>query len=150
MKNLIRIGVCGVLLAGLGALTPAFAQTEVNVSSTLDAGNCRAVSGQAEIDGTTQQIVGRACQQSNGTWQIVQTDDGNVLWYPAGAYPYADPWWYGPPLFIGAGVGFIFVDRFHHFHRFYHYNHFHQFGYHHFGASAMGGFHHGFGGGHRR
>ncbi|MGH8781324.1 hypothetical protein [Paraburkholderia sp.] len=146
MKKLIRIGI---LLAGLGMLTPAFAQTD-DGSQTVDADNCRAVSGQAEIDGTMQQIVGRACQQSDGTWQIVQTDDGNALWYPADAYPYPDPWWYGPPLFIGAGIGFIFVDRFHHFHHFNHYNHFHQYGYNRFGASARGGFHRGYGGEHRR
>ncbi len=29
-----------------------------------------------------------------------------------GPYPYPDPYWYGPPIFVGAGFGF----HHHHFH----------------------------------
>ncbi|GAU06330.1 lipoprotein [Burkholderia stabilis] len=108
--------------------------------------------------------MGRACLQSDGTWRIVQSDDGSVLWYPAAAYPYPDPWYWGPPLFIGAGVSFIFVDRFHRFHHFDHFDHFNHFNHfnrmdhRHFGMPVGSGFHrgpfiggggHGFGGMHQ-
>jgi surface antigen len=83
-----------------------------------------------------QQIVGRACLQSDGTWQIMQGPDGSVLTYPIAQYPYPDPWYWGPPVFIGAGVSFIFVDRFHHFS---HFHHFHQMGHVHVGALMRGG-----------
>ncbi|MFM0278035.1 hypothetical protein P0D75_08440 [Paraburkholderia sediminicola] len=122
MDNLLRVGT---LLVCLGFAAPVPAQTYDESPVPVDSTNCRAVVGQAEIDGTMQQIVGRACLQSDGTWQIVQSPDGNVLWYPVAAYPYPDPWWWGPPIFIGAGVSFIFVDHFHHFH---HFDHFHQMG----------------------
>ncbi len=135
MDNLLRFGT---LLVCLGLAAPALAQT-YDESSVSDYGtNCRAVAGQAEIDGTTQRMVGRACLQSDGTWQIVQNPDGSVLWYPVTAYPYPDPWWWGPPLFIGGGVILIFVDHFHHFHRFVH---FHQLDHGHFGAPIGAGFH---------
>ncbi len=122
MDNLLRVGT---LLVCLGFAAPVPAQTYDESPVPVDSTNCRAVVGQAEIDGTMQQIVGRACLQSDGTWQIVQSPDGSVLWYPVAAYPYPDPWWWGPPIFIGAGVSFIFVDHFHHFH---HFDHFHQMG----------------------
>ena len=139
MDKLLRFGT---LLVCLGFAAPALAQTydeqPVPADST-DSTNCRAVVGQAEIDGTMQQVVGRACLQGDGTWQIVQSQDGSVLWYPVAAYPYPDPWWWGPPIFIGAGVSFIFVDHFHHFH---HFDHFHQMGHVHF-APIGAGFHRG-------
>ena len=132
--------------ASLAASAPVFAQSFDDSISSDTQSNCRAIAGQAEIDGTMQQIVGRACLQSDGNWHIVQADDGSVLTYPVAQYPYVDPWYVGPPLFIGAGVSFIFVDRFHHFHR---YNHFNQMGHYHVGGSYAGGFHGGFhGGGH--
>ncbi|NTX25566.1 hypothetical protein HT746_00080 [Burkholderia pyrrocinia] len=141
MCNLIRSGI-GIVCLGFSA--SVFAQMYDGVP---DYGtNCRAVVAQADIDGTEQQIVGRACLQSDGTWQIVQSPDGSVMWYPAAAYPYADPWYWGPPLFIGAGVGFVFVDRFHHFHHFDHFNHFNHFNrmdHRRFGMPVGSGFHHG-------
>lgn len=137
MDNLLRLGT---LLVCLGLSAPALAQTYDELPVPDSGTNCRAVVGQAEIDGTMQQVVGRACLQSDGTWQIVQDPDGSVLWYPVTAYPYPDPWWWGPPFFIGAGVSLIFVDHFHHFHRF---DHFHQFDHGHFGAPIGAGFHRG-------
>ncbi|WP_431825326.1 hypothetical protein [Burkholderia sp. F1] len=140
MDNLLRFGA---LLACVGLAAPALAQPYDESPVLADGTNCRAVVGQAEIDGTMQQIVGRACLQSDGTWQIVQSPDGSVLWYPVAAYPYPDPWWWGPPLFIGAGASLVFVDRFHRFHHFHHFNHFHPINHGHFGAPIGAGFHHG-------
>lgn len=138
MDKLFRFGA---LLVCLGLSTPAFAQEYDDSSMQADSANCRAVAGQADIDGSMQQIIGRACLQSDGTWQFEQNSDGSVLWYPVAAYPYPDPWWWGPPIFIGAGVTFIFVDRFHHFHHFHHFDHFHQLPHVHFGNAAGVGVH---------
>jgi surface antigen len=146
MRQLFRLGI---MLAALGFAAPALAQTYDDAAGAdVDSGaNCRAVAGQADVDGSTQQVVGRACLQSDGTWQIVESPDGSMLVYPVAYYPYPDPWYWGPPLFIGAGVSFIFVDRFHHHS---HFNHFHQMGHMHVGAPMGSGFHGGpsrFGGG---
>ncbi|WP_175997299.1 hypothetical protein [Burkholderia stabilis] len=144
MCNLFRSGI-GIVCLGFSA--SVFAQMADDVT---DYGTCRAVVAQADIDGTEQQIVGRACLQSDGTWQIVQSPDGSVLWYPAAGYPYADPWYWGPPLFIGAGVSFVFVDRFRHFHHFDHIGHFNPIEHRRFGTPMGAGFHHGaFGGMHQ-
>ncbi|KML63551.1 hypothetical protein VL15_00510 [Burkholderia cepacia] len=138
--------MCNVFRAGIGIVCLGFSASVLAqmYDDQPDYGTtCRAVVAQANIDGTEQQIVGRACLQSDGTWQIVQSDDGSVLWYPAAAYPYADPWYWGPPLFIGAGVSFVFVDRFRHFHHFDHVDHFNSMGHRRFGMPVGAGFHHG-------
>ena len=146
MRQLLWLGI---VLAAMGFAAPALAQTyDDAVGADVDSGtSCRAVAGQAEIDGSMQQVVGRACLQSDGTWQIVESPDGSMLVYPVAYYPYPDPWYWGPPLFIGAGASFVFVDRFHHH---FHFDHFHQMGHMHVGAPAGPGFHGGparFGGG---
>jgi surface antigen len=146
MRQLVRLGI---MLATLGFAAPALAQTYDDAAGGyVDPGaNCRAVAGQADVDGSMQQVVGRACLQSDGTWQIVENPDGSTLVYPVAYYPYPDPWYWGPPLFIGAGVSFIFIDRFHHHS---HFDHFHQMGHMHVGAPMGSGFHGGpshFGGG---
>jgi surface antigen len=141
-----------MLVASVAVSASVFAQTADVPLTSAEVGSCRAVEGQAVIDGQTQQTVGRACLQPDGTWQFVQGPDGNAVFYPVAAYPYSDPWYYGPPLLLGAS--FIFIDRFHHSHYF---NHFRQgdhgnFNHGHFGGGA-GGFHgggHEGGGGHRR
>lgn len=158
MDKLLRFGTLAVCL---GFSAPTLAQSYYDAPDLADSSNCRAVVGQAEIDGALQQIVARACLQNDGTWQIVQSTDGSVLWYPVTAYPYPDPWYWGPPLFIGGGVSLIFVDRFHHFrhfdrfHRFRHFDRFHQMDSNHFGVPMGTGLHrgpfsgggmHGFGG----
>jgi hypothetical protein len=55
------------LVVCLGFSAPALAQTydalPVPAGITIDSTPCRAVGGQAEIDGTMQQIVGRSCLQ---------------------------------------------------------------------------------------
>lgn len=139
MDKLLRFGT---LLVCLGFSASALAQMyDESPAPAESGGNCRAVAAQAEIDGTIQQMVGRACLQPDGTWQIVQDPDGTIVWYPVAAYPYPDPWYWGPPLFIGTGVSFIFIDRFHHFHHFHHFDHFHQMDHNHFGAPMAAGFH---------
>jgi hypothetical protein len=70
MDKLVRFGT---LLACLGFSGPALTQTYDNFLVPADSANCRAIAGRAEIDGTMQQIVGRACLQPDGTWQILQS-----------------------------------------------------------------------------
>jgi hypothetical protein len=144
-------GMCVACLTCIACTTPVASQPVGADSLNDPALTCRMVSGQAEIDGVTQQIVGRACRQPDGTWQIVQDADGSeAAIYPIPAYPYYpyypyyDPWYWGPPLAIGVGVSFIFVDHFHHFH---HMDHVH-FGHPSNGMGMHGGFHGGGGGFH--
>ncbi|KGV91162.1 hypothetical protein X897_3314 [Burkholderia pseudomallei ABCPW 30] len=131
---------CTTALIGSGAFVYACAQTYDGTTAPIDTSDCRAITGQADIDGTMQQVVGRACLQSDGTWRLVQNPDGSVPWYPLAAYPYPDPWYWGAPFFVGAGTTFVFVDRFHHFHRF---HRFHPMTPSHVGPPAGGGVHHG-------
>ncbi|KQR73822.1 hypothetical protein ASG35_22955 [Burkholderia sp. Leaf177] len=154
MRKAFFLGTAHAVLACaiFSSSASLFAQSFDDPMSPDLQSNCRAIAGQAEIDGTMQQIVGRTCLQSDGTWRIVQADDGSMLTYPIAEYPYVDPWYVGPPVFIGVGVGFVFVDRFHHFHR---YNHFNQMNHYHVGGRYVGGFHngghmHGYGGMGRR
>ncbi len=156
MRTFIGLGAALVACAGCAvpAAPPVAAQEPLN-----DQVNCQNVVGQAEIDGTTQQISGLACRQPDGTWQIQQAD--NAVVYPIPAYPYYAPWYWGPPVAVGIGTSFVFVDRFHHFH---HMNHVHwgqpggrfhgSGGMHGWsgGAHTWGGMGHvgGMGGGHRR
>lgn len=106
---------------GLGCVAPVAAQSSPDPIN--DTSTCQTITGEAQIDGTLQQITGRACRQPDGTWQI-DSDDGLAV-YPIGAYPYAYPYYYdalywGPPVVFGFGGAFVFVDHFHHF---YHMNH---------------------------
>jgi hypothetical protein len=87
MDKLLRFGT---LLVCLGFLGPALAQTYDDLPVPADSANCRAIAAQTEIDGAMQQIVGRACLQPDGTWQIVQSPEASVLWYPVAAYPDGD------------------------------------------------------------
>jgi surface antigen len=152
MSTLFRFGI---VLVCLGLSATACAQTYDDSTSQEPGIDCRAIVGNAEIDGTMQTIVGRACLQSDGTWQLMRDDyDGSVLVYPVASYPYPDPWYWGPPIFIGVGASFVFVDRFHHFHHFHHmdHNHFGSPGFHGGFHTTPGGMHgfngtHGFGGG---
>lgn len=129
-------GVACLCLSAVGA-APAGAQTDANASSS-DASACRLVVGQAEIDGVMQQISGRACLQPDGTWQIVEDDAAQAL-----TPDYYGPWYWGPPVVLGAGVSFIFVDRFHHFHHMDHVHYPHGS----YGMGGHGGWHGGWHGG---
>lgn len=161
MRNFIGFGI--VLCSCVACTTPTVSQPTptgaLNDTATMSSVSptCRMVNGTADIDGTRQNISGLACKRPDGTWQIQQPSadvDLDVYYPPPYAYySYDDPWFYGPVGF-GFGGGFIFVDRFHHFH---HMDHTH-FGPH--GGFHGGGFHggetfigaggfHGGGGGHR-
>ena len=92
---------------------PVAAQSSAD-GATVAAPPCQTIAGQAEINGAMQQITGLACQQPDGTWQIVQGDDNDVALYPSAVYPYYDPWYWSGVVTVGFGGPFIFVDRFHH------------------------------------
>ncbi|MEM5437275.1 hypothetical protein [Paraburkholderia diazotrophica] len=151
MRTFSGIGaalLCVCAGCAVPAAQPVAAQEQFgdNTSDT-NAGDtvCQPVVGQAEIDGTMQQISGIACRQPDGTWLIQQgngTDTTAV--YPVPAYPYYDPWYWGPPVVVG-GASFVFVDHFHHFHHMHHVHWGHPGG----GFNGHGGFigHGGFHGG---
>ncbi|MFJ1256866.1 hypothetical protein [Cupriavidus sp. CuC1] len=135
------LGAVAALLAGLGLCVPAAAQMAAAGAWDTDGVPCQEVVGQAEIRGVLQQVVGLACLQPDGTWQIVEGADRGPVTYPAPGSYYVDPW-YWAPVGVGLGADFIFIDRFHHFHRMHH-----MF----FRRSGMGdGFHGGFHGGPHR
>ncbi|WP_206951380.1 hypothetical protein [Trinickia acidisoli] len=107
--------ICGV---GVGSALPAAAQSYPDAPAASPA--CQPVTGHAQINGAEQQISGWACQQPDGTWQIMQTDEAGNL-YPVAGYPYPyyyydGPWFWGAPVVLGVGASFVFVDRFHRFH----------------------------------
>lgn len=134
---------CGALCLGLClgmACTAPVAAQAMPDDATGAAPPCRNIVGQTQIDGTMQQITGLACQQPDGTWQVVQSDDAALPLYPALAYPYYDPWYWGGFVTV-VGGSFIFIDRFHHH---YHMDHVH-FGHGSYGWHGNGGMHGGFG-----
>jgi surface antigen len=133
------LGAVAALLAGLGLSVPAAAQmaTDAGYSSP-----CQQMTGQVEVDGYVQQVVGLACLQPDGSWQMVEDTGGTVI-YSQPAY-YLDPW-YWAPVGVGFGGSFIFVDRFHHFHHMHHKSFAHVGGG--FHGGMRGGFHGGFNGG---
>jgi hypothetical protein len=86
---------------------------------------CREFNTPVTIGGVEQQAYGTACLQPDGSWKI----DQNVAGQPPQTYvvppqvyqPYyppayrADPWLYGPPLFVGGVfVGGGWGHRHHH------------------------------------
>src|SRR6266404_4649604 len=106
MRNIIGLGT--VLGTCIACTTPVASQSMAEDPLNDTALTCRTVVGEAEIDGAMQQIMGRACRQPDGTWQIVQGADGSeAAIYPVPAYPYYpyypyyDPWYWGPPVTIG-------------------------------------------------
>jgi len=158
MRNTIRS--ITVMLACCAGIAPAMAQTTPEDLGPAGTATCQNITAQAVINGQLQNVSGLACLQSDGTWQLVQN-----LYPPAQyAYGWYDPWYWGPP--IGVGAGFFFFDFNHRRHRLDHvfFRHsaagpgFHQGGFHDdgfhqggvgggFRQSGMGG---GFGGGHHR
>jgi surface antigen len=135
-------GRCALLCLCLVCAAPVAAQTMPDGAPSV-AAPCQNIVGQAEIDGTLQQVTGLACQQPDGSWQFVQGDDGAVAFYAPQAYPYYDPWYWGGFVTV-VGGSFVFIDRFHH-----HYpmNHVH-FSHASYGARGPGNDWHGTGGMH--
>jgi surface antigen len=98
---------------------------------------------------TQQPIVGRACQQTDGSWRVAEGTPEQpgqyVAVYPPAYgyyYPGYDPWFWDPPIGLSLGA-VVFLDRAHHIHRFptFH-RHFAHGG---FGHAGWGGFHPGLG-----
>jgi hypothetical protein len=107
--------------------------------------DCREFNTSVAIGGQQQPAYGTACLQPDGSWKIEQhvgdqapqtyvvSPQQYLAYYPP-VY-YEDPWFFGPPLFVGGifiGGGREFHHRFAHFHG----------GFHHgFHAGFHGGFH---------
>lgn len=149
--------VAGAVLACSGCVAAAPPEpmiSSVTVTPARDDPACRDYTALATIGGTQQRVVGRACQQSDGSWRVregtPQQPGQYMAVYPAPPYSYYDPWSWGPP--IGLSLGSVIVlDRDRHFHRFRNFHHFafdrprDRFrvgGMHH---GFMDGMHHGFG-----
>lgn len=167
MRFQVAVAGSTVLFAGCVEAPPPPAEpmfSQVIEQVAADNPACREYTAQATVNGRPQQIVGRACQQSDGTWRIAEGPPGQptqfqtvygpgvpyAYGYPS-YFPYYDPWFLGPPIGLSFGGGFVFVDRFHHFHHFHHFGHgfahggfgHDGFGHHGFGHGGMGGMHHG-------
>ncbi|MGO4156073.1 hypothetical protein [Cupriavidus sp. YAF13] len=134
------LGAVAALLAGLGLSAPAAAQAVAADAGSGYSSPCQQMAGQVEIDGYLQQVVGLACLQPDGSWQMVDSSGGAVV-YAQPAY-YYDPW-YWAPVGVGFGASFIFIDRFHHAHNM------HRVFFSRPGGGFRGGFHGGFHGGSR-
>jgi hypothetical protein len=138
--------------------TTAPVLSQITSVQAPDNGTCRDYSTVATLGGRQTPIVGRACQQPDGSWRIVERGPENVAPYVVtyqptpGLYEEYDssPLWAFP---IGFSIGLpFFIDRSNHFHRFNDFGHFRRVsGFEHrggFGGSHdRGGFHEG--GGHR-
>jgi surface antigen len=133
----------------VAAPPPEPVTSEVTTKASPDNPACHRYTAQAVIDGKLQPIVGRACQQPDGTWTIVEGPPGKPNQYttvyvppPYAYYAYVDPWLWTAPIGLSVGA-FIFVDRDHHVHdghRFAHFGHMHRFeGRHGSGRSGGGG-----------
>jgi len=122
----------------LAAISAFVAQPSAASAQPQPAQNttCREFTTSVTIAGEQHQAVGQACQQPDGSWQIVQETPPTgqpppeAVYpapypepsYPAPYYPYWDypywggPYWAGPPFFVADS--FVFVDRFGHFRQF--------------------------------
>ena len=134
MRALVGSAVLALLCSACVAAPPpapppvASAITGFQTKVAADDPNCRDYTGQAMIEGTSQPVVGRACQQPDGSWRVAEGTAANpnqyVAVYPPPTYPvyypgyyYADYWPYDPWFWdapFGFGGGFVFFD--HHFH----------------------------------
>ena len=114
--------VVGFLLACSGCVVapqpqPIFSAITSDVSP--DDPNCRDYRALATVDGQPQEIVGRACQQSDGSWRVVEgpTSAPPQMMAIYAPPPYAyDPWLWDFPIGFSLGTSVVFVDRQHHIH----------------------------------
>lgn len=142
----------------IAAAPPAAVITELTEHDVPGQPQCRDYTANAIIDGLQQQIVGRFCRRSDGSWEAVETAPGQptqyvTYWPPYGDAAAYDGWLWGPPFGFSLGAVF-FRDRDHHFHRFHHFGHDfladgmhhdfdHHFAEHHFAAHSFAGHHRG-------
>ena len=147
MRNFVL--VAGTILACSGCVAasspePVISQVTTKVAS--DDPNCREYTALATIGDKQQPVVGRACQQRDGSWKVTEGTPEQPGQYaavyppPYGYYyPDYDPWFWGPPIGLSLGA-VVFLDRAHHFHRF---PGFHRFAHGGFHGGFHGEFHHG-------
>jgi surface antigen len=125
----LPLSLCAVVLCATYA-TQSYADTvsPPTVQSQAQApaeSGCREFTATVTIGGQQQQAVGQACLQADGSWQVTQNTPGfpqlaytlppqAIYAYPYPAPYYWDPWFYGPPFFVGGSV--FFADGFHRFH----------------------------------
>ena len=85
-----------------------------------DDATCRDYHAQATVDGQPQDIVGRACRQSDGSWQVSEGPAGGppqmMIIYPPPPPSFYDPWLWDFPIGFSLGAAVVFVDRQHHLH----------------------------------
>jgi hypothetical protein len=96
------IAVAGLILIGPGCVQaplpppePVISQVRERVAA--DDPTCRDYTAQATVDGRQQEIVGRACQQSDGSWRIAEGPPGQPTQYQT---------IYGPPLSYAYGSSY--------------------------------------------
>jgi hypothetical protein len=90
---------------------PPVVATQPPPGPTPSAQSCREFDTPVVINGQEQEAYGTACLQPDGSWQVQQATPGQPTqtyvvqpqvyqtYYPP-AY-LANPWYYGPPLFVG-------------------------------------------------
>jgi hypothetical protein len=91
----------------LGTVTPVQPSTQ----------NCREFTVPIKVGNEAKEAYGRACEQPDGSWQIVQPEGAtpaSTVIEHTNVYRSYDPWW-GPPY----GFGFFGFAGFHH-HRHHH------------------------------
>ena len=149
-KAILAIG--GMLACAGCAAEPAPAPVFSEVTSRVVTADpsCQDYTARASINGTQQDIAGRACKLPDGSWRVMegpagQTDKTVIVYVPpaTSGSPAYDPWLWGPPIGFSFGA-LVFVDREHRFHEF----QFHRFasreGGFRQGSFREGGLHHGF------
>lgn len=136
---------CSACIQQPPVVEPSLTQSTERIAP--DDPNCRDYTAQFLVDGKQQDIVGRACRRSDGSWKITEGPPGNPTQfetvYPPVTYvynyPYYGPWLYGPPVGLGFGGGFVFFDGFLHLrHELHHEHHEHHEGPHDFDRMGAG------------
>lgn len=125
----LRTALSGILLgcSACVAVPPPVPIAPAVAATPPPSQNCREFQQTISVGGQVQQAYGMACQQADGTWQLVSPASVNpppasvsvvpyaaypvypyYPWYNAypGAYPGAYPWYFGPNIEIGLGFGF--------------------------------------------
>ena len=130
-------------------------QSHPGAAALQQQSDCRQFTNAVKIDGRSQKVVGQACRQPDGSWQIVPGEtaaagaappqgyaypspyDGYPYPYPSYAYPYPYPYYWGNGWGSPFAASFFFGGRFGGFH------HFGHDGFHHGGGmGGHGGGHH--------
>jgi hypothetical protein len=152
MRIIISITAVGLICSGCVSAPPPPMFSQIISQVAPDSPNCRDYSAQVTVDGRQQEIVGRACQQDDGTWKISEGPAGQpaqlATVYAPPPYDYYsnyDQWLWGWPIGLSLGASVIFVDRDHRFHHFQFANRHNGFGFRGFrgGVGSFGGMHRG-------